>query len=864
MFTGNPGDVTLLKAKITVPRLRAGHIERRRLLSELDQSVSGRLTALCAPAGCGKTTLLSQWAHASKHRTAWVSLDELDNDPVRFWRYLAAALATVSQQTGAQIESLASMLPHASLFNFIEALMNEWYSLAEPVVLIVDDYHVISDRRIHESLAYAISYLPDTGHLIIGSRSDLPFSTSRWLARNQMSVLTYANMQFNQEETGAFYDRTHNLHLTPEEIRTLHERSEGWVTALQLAAVSHAGQPTLGLTIKPLEGKHAVANYLFEEVFSQLPVELQHFLLRTSILERMDANLCRAVSGEPRSQQLLQRLEAANLFLLPIDDDDASYRYHPLFAEFLRTLLRNRDPDDWRRGCCLASRACAERGMVDAAMHYALAGEDFDEAEQLLQQHMESILRQGEFTNMLRWLEHRPSQPDTVSSGWLMLHAFVLAVAGRIDQAQQVVQTLEVRLETEDDECNRASIASGVFFIRSNLLFFSGNYEEWQAYADRLGEGLLIDNGTFYSYNFNVSEPLINRTRIGLKGALSPEAEQVGVRFSQVLESHGWAYSLFNLYVRLSLAEGYYEWNRLVECQTLLDTIGAYGELETTPGLFVPHRILQTRLYMSSGQGELALAWIQEAMQKAAEYPDQRWLSALRAIKAQVHLSRMEIGKARQDVSLLHLSLQAIPTLRRETEYLAWARFLGQQRKYSQAIQMLEQLLPQAQREGLVSSMIEIGLLLAMLHDQRGQRTVAMHQLSGVLGLAYTNGYIRSFLDTGGAVIPLLQAYLQSHRTSQQTELTSYVRELLAKLLADESVDQQATRPASPPLDEPLTESELGMLSLVRRGASNKQIAAELALSEGTVRVYLSRLYAKLGVSSRTQALQIAQEKELF
>ncbi|MFS0726828.1 LuxR C-terminal-related transcriptional regulator [Paenibacillus sp. 1P07SE] len=865
-MNGHLNEITLLKAKLTVPRVREDLVERPRLLMELDRCADGRLTVVCAPAGYGKTTLLSQWAQGAGRRAAWVALDELDNDPVRFWRYIAAALAGAAPgEAGSRIGSLAGMLPHASLYTFVDGLMNEWHNLPEQAVLILDDYHVLTDPCIHDSLAYAIQYLPEQGHLIIGTRSDLPFSTGRWLGRGEMHVLSLAKLQFSEEETASFYAKTHRLRLTPERIHTLHKRSEGWITGLHLAAVSHSAAPDRGPMIEPPGGSHrAVADYLFEEVFSALSEELQRFLLYTSVLERIDAGLSRVVSREADSDRILNRLEADNLFILPIDVLGSWYRYHPLFAEFLRTMLRRTDPDGLRQAHRLASGACAARGMFDDAIDHALTAEDYGAAMQLLEHHMEEILRQGEFTNALRWLEKMPSD-SVASSEWLILHAFVLTVSGRTTRAEQLVHTIKDRLDTETDQDKQAYIASGLFFIRSNLLFFSGSYEEWQTYADNLDEDFLIDDGIFYSYNFNISEPLINRTRIGLKGALSPEAEVVGLRFSQVLETHGWRHSLFNLYVRLSLAEGYYEWNRIADCQRLLDQIGAYDELAATPGLFVPHRILQTRLYILSRQWELAHAWIGDALLAAAAYPDPRWLSALSAFKARLHLARDELGKARQEVSQLQLSAHAMPTLSREIEILTLVRLLGRRHKHSQALRLLERLLPQAQREGIVSSIIEIGVQQALLEHQRGQRKLALQRLSEVLPTAHANRYIRSFLDEGEPLAQLLQTYMHSIEDSgsgSRPELETYVRELLTMLRPEDPAPAQTS--AEDQLPEPLTESELGMLSLIRSGASNKQIAAALALSEGTVRVYLSRLYGKLGVSSRTQALQAAQEMGLL
>ncbi|WP_340026525.1 LuxR C-terminal-related transcriptional regulator [Paenibacillus sp. FSL K6-1096] len=858
----NDQDIPLLRSKWTTPRQRDEYIARRRLLDELEDSANGRLTVVSAPAGSGKTTLLSQWARHTGRAVAWVSLDPLDNDPIRFWRYIAAALGEQSTPAVvARLTSAVAALPHRSLYAFVDALMNEWYCLSRPVTLILDDYHLITEQVIHDSLAYAISYLPEQAHLMIGSRAELPFPTGRWLAGGEMRIITFERLRFSVQETRDFYNRTHSLPLTDEQVDRLHLATEGWVTGLQLAAVSQTDWQNHASRIDRLDGSHrAIVDYLFQEVYSTLTEAEQHFLCRTAVLERMDAGLCAAVSGEPGSGQMLQRLEAANLFVIPLDTQGNWYRYHPLFGEFLRTLLRQQHPQALRAAHRTASRACAARGLVDAAIEHACAGEDYPALEALLEQHMEELLRQGQYANILRWLEHTPADA-AVSPEWLTLHAFVLTVSGKTGRAERLLRELEQRLREETDTNRAASILSGLFFLRSNLLFFTGSYEVWQTFADGLEKDMLIDNGIFYSYNFNVSEPQINRTPIGLKGALSREVEAVGLRFSQVLEAHGWTYSLFNLYVKQSLAEGYYEWGRLEDCQRLLDQIGAYGELAATPGLYVPHRILQARLYASQDQYELALAWLAQGLPAAESYPASRWSAALLAARARLLLAQEQVGPARRELGRLGLSQQELPSLDRELELLTWARLLERQHKHVQALRLLERLLPQAERDGLVCSIVEIGLLTAILEHRRGQRRAALQRVESVLRIARGHGYIRSFLDEGEAAAALLRLYVQSpDRPAADPALEDYARQLLERM---RPLQPQPSELAVPDADMP-SESELAMLSLIRSGASNKQIAAGLALSEGTVRVYLSRLYAKLGVSSRTQALQAAQGKGWF
>ncbi|RJX41736.1 LuxR family transcriptional regulator [Paenibacillus pinisoli] len=860
--------INLLKAKITAPRLREGLIERSRLLQGLNRSLEGKLAIVCAPAGFGKSTLLGQWAISSNCDTAWLSLDQMDNDAVRFWRYAAAALAgSVPEATAMRIDSLAHTLPHTSLYTFIDALMNELHDRDRPLALILDDYHVITDPIIHDSLSYAITYLPASVHLVVASRTELPFSTSRWLAQGQLTVLSFANMQFDEGETEAFYNQMHRLPLSKQHIRSLHQRTEGWVAGMQLAAVSLSQTAERDRYIEQFQGSERnVSEYLFTEVFRSLPGDIQQFLLRSSVLNRMDAELAAAVSANPDSRAMLAWLEANHLFVLPIDYQGDWYRYHPLFAEFLSNLLERKDRTNWLEAHRQASFAYSERGMIDDAIDHALAAGEYGWMEQLLETHVEEILRQGEFWKVLRWFESKP--PEAASSPeWSILYIFILTVTGHTERASQLLLELEAQTADMEDAQRLKTIQSGMFFIRSNILFFGGDYEEWHSLASRLKDELASDNIAYYSYNFNVTEPQLNRTLIGLKGALSKEVEIIGLRFSQTLESLGWKNSLFNLYVKLSICEGYYEWNRLQECQELLHQIGAYKDIEGTPGLYIPYRILQARLYLADGHKQLAYDWIAESMDTAIAYSDMRWHRALRAFLIRLHLSLQAVSAAKQEAVLLDLSGRTHPTLNREFEYLSLVRLLIRQKKSSQALDLLAGLKPQAEREGIVASLVEIALLSAIAERQRGQRKAAMSRLEEALAIAHGMGYVRSFLDEGQPAVKLLSEYVRfsAHQEQQYPEeaIAAYARSLLLAFQADQP-SSESPAPQITAIQEPLTESELGLLKLICQGAPNKQIAAELGLSEGTVRVYLSRLYQKLEVSSRTQAVLAARTRDLF
>ncbi|KRF05573.1 hypothetical protein ASG89_20840 [Paenibacillus sp. Soil766] len=862
-------DHILLKTKISIPVTRESLVKRNRLMSVITKGLQGRLTAVCAPAGYGKTTLLSQWVRESGGLCAWVSLDEMDNDPVRFWRYTAQALSgSLPAESLTRISSLAQALPAVSIHMFLDSMINELCILSEPLALILDDYHVITDMRVHDSLSYFIDYLPNNVHVLLASRAELPFPTSKWMARDERTDINALHLQFTIDETESFYQETIEQLLSNRQILKMLDRTEGWVTGLQLVAFAIRSHPNHDHYIEQFKGYNRnVSDYLFEEVFSKLSDDFKHFLLHTSVLDRMDAWICNIVSERTNSDQMLEQLKALNLFLIPLDDHGIWFRYHHLFSEFLRSMLKRNDLAKWVQVNQLASQCFAERGLMDEAIDHAIAAGDFPLADRLLEQHIPDVLQRGEFTTLLRWFECAPLEMPR-SPEMSLFYAFILTVTNQADRAELQLRHIGLQVDAVDCTERRMHLQSGMLFLRSNLLFFTGNYEEWQQFADSITGSMLPDNGVFYNFNYNMTEPLVKRTALGLKGALSSAVEMVGIRFTHVLESHGWNNALINLYVKQSMCEGYYEWNRLDDCRALLHQVGKAAGTNQTPGLFVPHRIMQTRLYMTEGHFQLAHECINEAIEEgAAKLFEHRWLLFLRAFKIEIYLLEGRVAQAKTEIAALQISPKDTPTFNKEFEYLTLVRLLSRQHKYSEALRLLERLKPQSVRECLLSSLVEISLLQARIEHQQGQQAAALRCLHEALLIGEENGYIRSFLDEGSVIEELLHMYLNNQRnpnspsSERKGVSAAYVHKLIE--LFPQREGREAVSSASR-LIEPLSQSELIMLNLIRKGASNKQIAEEMALSVGTVRVYLSRIYAKLGVSSRTQAWSIAQKLEIL
>jgi len=394
----------LLTTKLYIPPVRPECVSRPRLIERLNAGLDRKLTLVSAPAGFGKTTLLSEWVH-SRGRSetcpsvAWVSLDKGDNDPARFWAYVIAALQTVQTEIGeTALVALGSRQP-PPVEAILNGLINEIAKVPGPFVLVLDDVHVITEQRVHEALTFLLDHLPPQMHVTVSSRADPPWPLARLRARGEMTELRASDLRFSDKEAAAFLNDVMRLDLSPEDIDALEARAEGWIVGLQMAALSMRGRKDVSGFIRAFTGTHRfILDYLVEEVLDQQSPAVQEFLLRTSILERLTGPLCDAVADRSDSRTVLAQLEQANLFLLPLDDERRWYRYHRLFADLLRSRLEQTHPDQVPTLHIQASEWYEGNGLIAEAVSHALAAGDMDQAVRLIEGNALTIINQGELS----------------------------------------------------------------------------------------------------------------------------------------------------------------------------------------------------------------------------------------------------------------------------------------------------------------------------------------------------------------------------------------------------------------------------------------------------------------------------------
>src|SRR5580693_2877862 len=429
----------LLATKLHVPGPRPGFVARPRLARALGEGLARGLVVVCAPAGFGKTALLADWVRSGDHRVAWLSLDAADNDPVRFWRHVIAALDRARPGIGERAGPLLGPPAPLSFEGLVTALINEL--AAQPgdgeVLLVLDDYHLIDARQVHGALEFLVEHLPPGLRLALASRSDPPLRLPRLRAGGQLAELRTDDLRFSADEAAALLREAIDTELPGAAVAALAARTEGWAAGLQLAALSLRGQADPAGFVAAFSGSHRyVLDYLAGEVLDRQPEELRAFLLETSVLERLSGGLCDAVTGRTDSQAMLEQVERANLFLVPLDETRGWWRYHHLFADLLRARLREQQPGQVAALHRNAATWCEEHGLADDAVRHAVASGDTAWAARLIERHFDEIFYlRGEGATVRRWLAALPAELAGSRPRLLLAEALLALASGRVETA---------------------------------------------------------------------------------------------------------------------------------------------------------------------------------------------------------------------------------------------------------------------------------------------------------------------------------------------------------------------------------------------------------------------------------------------
>jgi LuxR family transcriptional regulator, maltose regulon positive regulatory protein len=928
--------MNLFETKLSVPPLRSRLVHRPQLTAKLDTGFHGRLTLVSAPAGYGKTTLVSDWFHQKTKRVpapveteterpspscpevqiAWISLDEDDNDPIRFLTCLATAVDTLKSGAAASTMPLLYSQPLppkavvTSLIDGLGASLGSANRSRHYYALVMDDYHLITHKSVHESIAFLLECQPPWLHLTIVTRIDPPLPVPRLRARHQLTEIRADDLRFTACEAAAFLSQVMGLDLSSEDVMALEARTEGWIAGLQMAALSMQGRQDIPAFIKAFTGSHRyIIDYLIEEVFQRQSNEMRDFLLQTSILDRLCGPLCDAVTTQSNGQSRLEQLETMNLFLVPLDDERHWYRYHHLFRDVLRSRLQRLYCDHLPALHRRAADWYEASGSPEAAMHHLLIGNDFEGAERLLQPLGENMLTSGRWSVLLDWLDAIPETFVRSRPALCVLKAWALFLTGQPEPVESYLQNIEhlMGADLEDPASSRTPLDQAnalcgwrgqVATLRSHIASLQGDItraieqsEEaltWLPQDNLLIRGIVATNLGFTYLRLDdwaKAERLLSEGRLAsaasgnesmtLSAASGLGFIEIGqghlhravARLHELLQQTAARLDQAVIGIHYSLSGVLYEWN---------DLAGALGHISRAHDL-------ASQLHNSHLQllCELRLAQIKEAQGDTCQATLLMHILKQRQSRAtadQVALAEARFAVSRGDTELLEKFLRFEEEIlsrpyhsERRLEYFTLVQGWLALSKLAEAEALLGRLQPVVQACGHFGGLIEFLGLQALLSWQRGDLAPSRSILNQVLALARPEGYVRTFVDLGPAMHGLLQDYRSSpdrqNTGNEARALAVYVDKLLAAFaLAPPSPGEWGPLDASPHQqpEEPLSARELEVLHLMADGLSNRAIAETLFISVGTVKCHAHNIYLKLDVQSRTQAIARAREVGLL
>ncbi len=894
-----PMSTPTLATKLYVPPLRPSVVPRPCLMERLDEGLQSRLTLVSAAAGFGKTTVVSAWVAGCDRldpaiRPAWLSLDDGDSDPARFLTYLVSALQTAATDVGQEVLGMLQSPQPPPTESMLSTLLNEISALPHGVILVLDDYHLVDSEPVDNAVAFLLEHQPPQMHVVIATREDPRLPLARWRARGQLTELRAADLRFTAFEAAEFLNRVMNLDLSVEDVTALETRTEGWITGLQLAALSIQGRPDSTGFIQAFAGSNRfVLDYLVEEVLQRQPQAARSFLLQTSILDTLCGALCDAVTGQKHGSEMLERLERDNLFVVPLDDDRRWYRYHHLFADVLQALTLTEQRDQLPALHKRASEWYEQNDSRPDAVRHALAAKDFEWAAELIERAGSSLVTGSQTAMWLNWAKSLPDELVRARPVLSVWHAYALLGSGELEAAEVRLADAERWLEpgpgeprvVDEEELRSllATIAVARAYNAHSVGDVAGTVKHAQRVLELLPEGdhvrrmqaaalmgmtywasgdleaadrLFVDYSQRLLAAGNISaaisamsvlpdiRPALGRLREGIdafKGWL-----QVVVDRGEPLPPE--AADLYRGLGELILEQG----DLAAAAAHLLSSeeLGEQGELPVWRWRW---HVAQARLHEARGDSEGALGLLDEAQRLfiRTPLPDARPLAAL---KARIWASQGRVTEALEWVRERGLSVDDDLSYLREFEHVTLARVLIAQYESEQldgaaqvAVELLERLLHAAEQGGRMGSAIEILVLQALAHQALGDTSSALAPLERALSLAEPEGYVRVFVDEGMPMARLLQ------EAASRGAAPDSARRLLAALPSAGNAHFSEGK-------DLLSERESEVLQHIAAGLTNQEIATRLYLSLYTVKAHARSIYDKLDAHSRTQAVARARE----
>jgi LuxR family transcriptional regulator, maltose regulon positive regulatory protein len=892
----------ILATKLFIPPPRAKVVPRPRLIERLHEGLHGKLMLISAPAGFGKTTLISAWLATDERPAAWLSLDEADSDPTRFLAYFIVALQTIAPHLGEGVLGMLQSPQPPPTESLLTTLLNEIATIPDNFVLVLDDYHVIDATAVDQALTFLLERLPPQMHLVITTREDPQLPLARLRARGHMTELRATDLRFTPTEAAGFLNQVMGLSLSVEDVTALEARTEGWIAGLQLAAIALQGHEDATNFIKSFTGKHHfVMDYLLAEVLQQQSARVQTFLLRTSILDRLYGPLCDAVLLEPSASgpETLEYLEQANLFIVPLDHERRWYRYHHLFADLLRQRLgHSLSPGEIKELHIRASEWYEQNGLMLDALHHALKAEAFEQAARLAEDVWQSMDRTFQSAAWLEWVKKIPHAVVSVRPTLCVLLARTYAYVGDLDSSEAYLKNAEHALAGSTVQEELKHLPGTIALVRATNAQNQGNLVETVRYAE-LAIRTIPKENTYPLAQAFITLGMTHWATGDLEASL--HAMHVWMKDMQRLGNQEFvvasAFAVADMEVILGrLREAENSLQQAIQQAGALgpeaETVTAHHHLglallaheqgddpamtqhlqiaadlgQRTPLVNWPYRwsMAQARLEEADDAWDAALERLNEAGRVYVQNPVPI-TQPIEAYKARIYLKQGRLDRAQIWAQERGISVEDEVRYLTEYEHLTLARVRLADGSFDGVNDPLNRLLALAEAQHRTGSVIEILLTQALVDQAQGDGLKAHVALERALRLAEPEGYLRTFVEQGKAMRQLLLDFSSAKKEQPAHPLHSYVDKIVAAFSPPVKVISKSAISNQPPeIIEPLTDRELEILHLMAQGLSNHEIGQRLFLALNTVKGHNRHIFGKLQVQRRTEAIARARESGLL
>ncbi len=858
----------LIKTKYSVPGITRNLIYRRRIAEKLDNALKYKLTFVCAPAGYGKSTAVLEWLEKVGMPTAWLSLDNSDNEPVRFWRYVIAAVQASGLIQQDNVFSDISVSRELIISNiFSDMFIGKLDDLNEDLILILDDYHLIHNETVHKSLEYFIKNIPPNIHVILLSREELHRGLSGMCAKEQVLQLNSRDLSFDFYEISDFFNKR-GFKVSAEDVSSIEASTEGWVAGLVIAAFTMEEGFDVQQAISGLSGNNRhIGNFIRNEVFDRWSDEVKEFLVHTSFLDKLSGALCSKVTGNLKSNELLEMLSESNSFIIPLDRENHWFRYHHLFQEFLIDRFQKECVSKQKTYYSLAAQWYLENGYIQDSINCFIKAQEYEKAFPLIWDIYLEMTQNGEYSTWRKWMDSMPEELCENDVRACTGYSWVLSMENQLDKAQlwsDKAMACYNRIKDYLDTRDREFLEANIVLTYANIAVFKMDSAEAIRCFKRISEFDLYTPVVIGE--MNSGEPNLLNTIYGFKGRLNKVEEVYSRNLGELPKFLG----DFSAYIAVILAEYYYERGNLKAVySTLVNNMGRITGLNN-PGIIVPCFITLAKEKKAKGDIKGALRIVESGKSILREKTNSIWNYFFDIFTAGIYICTGDVQGAAKQLEIDRIGIFDSISCCQELEYIVYARYLILANQPDGALILLNRLEDFAQKEDRLKSRIEILCLSAIAYNMQKDFSNAMFALHKAVELGSEEGYVRTFVDEAQPMSELLTRYKAWVKQSGNDKYIEYAKELLKntksyiKLLTGVAESEEETASNSETAETLLSARELEVLKLLVAERSNQDIADELFITVRTVKHHNAQIYEKMKVKNRLEAIIKARELGLF